>query len=226
MVGLSDSSSSHFMSDMRSHGTVVLLNDHPLQWPSLFYDMWRTVFSVCAVPDRRSSLKRDQWPGQMGFSSSRMTTPSTVYFQESRVELQHSFPMVEYYNFALKTPLKWTVFYFGDATTLWMDGCCIVSRRLLTMLPAHRHSDTFVVFQVFWTSRVRGSDIINGNATLCFMYRPWHWTVATTGPGGQWIRKSTGPPKNPLAPQKHVMTKMFSRQEFMISRVKLHTFVH
>ena len=31
---------------------------------------------------------------------------------------------------------------------------------------------------------------------------PWHWTVATTGPGGQWIRKSTGPPKNPLAPLK------------------------
>ena len=44
--------------------------------------------------------------------------------------------------------------------------------------------------------------------------------------GGQWIRKSTGPPKNPLAPQKHVMTQMFSRREFMISRVKLHTFVH
>ena len=38
--------------------------------------------------------------------------------------------------------------------------------------------------------------------------RPWHWTVATTGPGGQWIRKSTGPPKNPLAPQKHVMNQI------------------
>ena len=57
--------------------------------------------------------------------------------------------------------------------------------------------------------------------------RPWHWTVATTGPGGQWIqwiRKSTGPPKNPLAPQKHIMTQMFSRREFMIARVKLHIF--
>ena len=39
--------------------------------------------------------------------------------------------------------------------------------------------------------------------------------------------------ENPLAPQKihwppqkHVMTQMFSRREFMISRVKLQTFVH
>ena len=39
------------------------------------------------------------------------------------------------------------------------------------------------------------------------LIRPWHWTVATTGPGGQWIRKSTGPPKNPLALQKHVITQ-------------------
>ena len=61
---------------------------------------------------------------------------------------------------------------------------------------------------------------------LVYIYRRWHWTVATTGPGGQWIRKSTGPPKTHWPPQKHVMTQMFSRREFMISRVKLHTFVH
>ena len=60
--------------------------------------MWRTVFSVCAIPDRRPSLRRDQRPGQMGFSPSWTTTSPTVYFQESRVAVQHPFPMVDYYN--------------------------------------------------------------------------------------------------------------------------------
>ena len=55
-------------------------------------------FSVCAVPDRRPSLKRDQRPGQMGFNPSRATTSPTVYFQGLRVVLQHPFPMVDYYN--------------------------------------------------------------------------------------------------------------------------------
>ena len=81
---------------------------------------------------------------------------------------------------------------------------------------------------------VSPSHFLHMDAALTALYltappvdsRPWHWTVATTGPGGQWIKKSTGPPKNPLAPQKHVVTQMFSRREFMISRVKLHTFVH
>ena len=48
-----------------------------------------------------------------------------------------------------------------------------------------------------------------------------HW------PGGPVNQKIHWPPKNPLAPpKKHVMTQMFSRREFMISRVKLQTFVH
>ena len=38
--------------------------------------------------------------------------------------------------------------------------------------------------------------------SLIWRSRPWHWTVATTGPGGQWIRKSTGPPKKPTGPPK------------------------
>ena len=41
------------------------------------YFIWRTLFSVCSVPDQRTSLKRDQRPGQMGFSPSRTTTSST-----------------------------------------------------------------------------------------------------------------------------------------------------
>ena len=70
-------------------------NDHPHQRP---YFVWRTVFSVCAIPDRRPSLRRDQRPGQMGFSPSRTTTSPTVYFQESRLAVQHPFQMVDCYN--------------------------------------------------------------------------------------------------------------------------------
>ena len=99
------------------------------------YFVWRTVFSVCVVPDRRPSLKRDQ------FYPSRTTTssPHTVYFQESRVSLQH--PLVNYYNVALRRlrsnsaalnfPLFWR--HYNDV----LDGGCIV-----TMLPAS--PDTFV----------------------------------------------------------------------------------
>ena len=52
---------------------------------------------------------------------------------------------------------------------------------------------------------------------------------------GLWqpLARGASESENPLAPQKthwppqkHVMTQMFSRREFMISRVKLHTFVH
>ena len=59
--------------------------------------VWRTVFSDCVIPDQRPSLRRDQRPGQMGFSPS-WTNTSPVYFQESRVAVQHPFPMVDYYN--------------------------------------------------------------------------------------------------------------------------------
>ena len=43
----------------------------PLIWP---YFVWRTVFSVCTIPDQRPSLWRDQRPGQMEFSPSLTTT--------------------------------------------------------------------------------------------------------------------------------------------------------
>ena len=61
------------------------------------------MFSVCAVPDRRPSLKRDQQPGHMEFSPWRVTTSSrsTVYFHESRIASQYLFPMVDYYNVVL-----------------------------------------------------------------------------------------------------------------------------
>ena len=72
----------------------TLSNDHPLIRPLFCV----TVFSVCAIPDRRPSLRRDQRPGQMGFSPSRTTTTPTVYFQESRVAVQHPFPIMYYYN--------------------------------------------------------------------------------------------------------------------------------
>ena len=56
------------------------------------------MFSVCTIPDQRPSLRRDQRPGQMGFSPSRTTTSPTGYFQESRVAVQHPFPIMYYYN--------------------------------------------------------------------------------------------------------------------------------
>ena len=37
-------------------------------------------------------------PAQMGCSPSRTTTSPTVYFQESRVAVQHPFPNMYYYN--------------------------------------------------------------------------------------------------------------------------------
>ena len=62
------------------------------------YFVCRTLFSVCTIPDQRPSLRRDQQPGQMGFSPSRTTTSPTVYFQESRVAVQHPFPIMYYHN--------------------------------------------------------------------------------------------------------------------------------
>ena len=37
------------------------------------------------IPDQRQSLRRDQRPGQVGFSPSRTTSSPTVYFQVSRI---------------------------------------------------------------------------------------------------------------------------------------------
>ena len=88
------------------------------------YFVWRTVFSVCTIPDQRPSLRRDQRPSQMGFSPSRTTTSPTVYFQESCLAVQHPFPIMYYYNVVrvLDTfqviHLIWTFFYFGDDATM------------------------------------------------------------------------------------------------------------
>ena len=140
------------------------------EWSIRPYFVWRTVFSVCTIPDQRPSLRGDQRLGQVGFSPSRTTTSPTVYFQESRVAVQHPFPIM-YYILCLNTfqviQLIWTFSYFGDdARTTFSDRRCIV-----TMLAARRRSDTFVVglIQVIWTSRIWGALIINCSETWCFM---------------------------------------------------------
>ena len=135
--------------------------------------VWRAVFSVSTIPDQRPSLRRDQRPGQIGFSPSRTTTSPTEYFQESWVAVQHPFPMVYYYNVVprhlssnsidLNFLLIWRRSYIY---VTFSDRRCIV-----TMLPACRRSNTIVVglIQVLWTSHIRGAVIINGSTTWCFM---------------------------------------------------------
>ena len=87
----------HYLVNRTAIRTTTLTNDHiRLIRP---YFVRRTVFSVCTIPDQqRPSLRRDQQPGQMGFSPSRTTNSPTGYFQESRVAVQHPFPIMYYYN--------------------------------------------------------------------------------------------------------------------------------
>ena len=89
----------HKLATSRYSGTPVERPPSPTTIPLIRpYVVWRTLFSVCTIPDQRPSLRRDQRPGQMGFSPSRTTTSPTVYFQESRVAVQHPFPIMYYYN--------------------------------------------------------------------------------------------------------------------------------
>ena len=131
------------------------------------YFVWRTVYSVCTIPDQRPSLRRDQRPGQMGFSPSRTTTSPTVYFQESRVAVQHPFPIMYYYNVMPR--------HLSSNSIEFSDRRCIV-----TMLPARRRSDTLVVglIRVLWTSRILGA-VISLSACvylykfLLYSWQPW-----------------------------------------------------
>ena len=106
-----------------------LSNDHPHQRPSPLYDHiscdgQRFLFVRSLTDDHSSNATNDKvrWnflprggPLQVGL----------VYFQESRVALQHPFPMVDYYNVALRQlwciSIALNFFYFGDATTTFSD---------------------------------------------------------------------------------------------------------
>ena len=95
----------------------------PHIWP---YFVWRTVFSVCAIPDRRPSFRRDQRLGQMGLSPSRTTTSPHII----TMLCLDTFQVIQ---------LLWTFFYFGDdATTTFSDRRCIV-RYNVASLPALRN---------------------------------------------------------------------------------------
>ena len=120
-----------------------LQNDH---WSSTIIPfirpdfVWRTVFSVCAVPDRRPSLRCDHRPNKMEFSLSRTTTSiQCIHFQEPRVALQNPFPMVDYYNVALKHLWSNSI----DLNFLIICRRCkdVLDRRCnVIMLPARRRS--------------------------------------------------------------------------------------
>ena len=118
-------------------------NDHPHQWPSLLYDhilcdgqCFRFVRSLTNNHPSNATNDRIRWN-----VLPRGRPIRVVYFQESRMALQHPPPMVDYYNVALRhiwsnsIIFLWTFFYFGDATTT--DGRCLVT--IVTSPPALRH---------------------------------------------------------------------------------------
>ena len=146
----------------------------PLIWP---YFVWRTLFSVCVIPDQRPSLRRDQRPGQMEFSPSRTTTSSMlkVYFQGSRVALQHPFPIMYYYNVVPKHLSSYSIAL--NFLLVWRRRYNDILKSMLHRYnvaspPALSHiifCTVVCLIQVLWTSRIRGAVIINGSATWCFI---------------------------------------------------------
>ena len=76
------------------------------------------------------------------------------------------------------------------------DVSCYHQRRCALLFYIY----SMTVFEQDWLSMSFMFICVYPTPTELLCPRPWHWTVATTGPGGQWIIKSTGPPKNPLAP--------------------------
>ena len=120
------------------------------------YFVWRTVFSVSAIPDQRPSLRRDQRPGQMGFSPSRTTTSPTVYFQGSRVAVQHPFPMVYYYNVASATQVaSATATRYGlSRGLLGLEYDRINISDSDSVVPRHLSSNwIYLNFLLFWQQR-------------------------------------------------------------------------
>ena len=151
-----------------------LSNDHPHQRPSLLYDhilcdghCFLFVRSLTndhpsdATNDwvRWDCLPRERPPGLQCISKNRGWR-FHILSQSCIITMLclDTFQVIQLIlNFLL----------FGeDATTMFSNRRCIV-----TMLPARRRSDTFVIglIQVLWTSRIRGEVIINGSATWCFM---------------------------------------------------------
>ena len=125
------------------------------------YFVWRTVFSVCAVLDRRPSSKRNQRPGQMELSPSR-TTISRIFCGEIKQEkrlskwlaLQHPSSMLDYYNVALKHLWSNSI-ALNFLLIWWRINIHSWSRLDYYNVASRRHSNTFVESHLFWTMNYR-----------------------------------------------------------------------
>ena len=97
-----------------------LSNDHPHQRPSLLYDHILCdghCFCLCdpwptPIPQTRPTTGSD---GIFSLANDHLAYSVDLYFQESRVAVQHPFPMVYYYNVLpihlSSNSLIWTLFW-------------------------------------------------------------------------------------------------------------------
>ena len=152
-----------------------LSNDHPHQRPSLLYDHISCdgqcfLFVRSLTDDHPSDATNDRVRWDF-LPRERPPRLQCISKNRGRFNIRSQSCIITMLCLDTVTfqliQLNWTFFYFGDdATTTFSNQRCIV-----TMLPARRPSDTFVVglIQVLWTSPIRGEVIINGSATWCFM---------------------------------------------------------
>ncbi len=143
-----------------------LSNDHPHQRPSLLYDHISCdgqcfLFVRSLTDDHPSNATNDQ----VIWNSLPHGRPLliTVYFQESRVALQHPFPMVDYYNVALRH--LWSNSIALNFLLFWRRYNDVLRSTYVASLqccqPAGAQTCTFVVIQVLWTNRIRGAVTCN-----------------------------------------------------------------
>ena len=154
-----------------------LTNDHPHQRPSLLYDNISCdgqcfLFVRSLTNDHPSNATNDRvrWdflprerPLRVGLQCISKTRGwrFNIRFRGGLLQWCAQTPLKLFncleLSFILATLQRRSQIYVGPL------------RRIVTMLPARRRSDTFVVIQVLWTRRIRVAVIINGNATYRFM---------------------------------------------------------
>ena len=155
---------------------TTLTNDHPAYTVIRPYFVWRTVFFVCAVPDRRPSLKRDHLPGQMGFLSLVDDHFECSVFPRIAGGASTSVRTVPNCGLLVlqccaQTPLKQFNCFEPSfiLPTLQLRSGWTLHRYNVNCQPVGAQTPKVVVIQVLWTSRIRGAVIINDNATQRFM---------------------------------------------------------
>ena len=136
-----------------------LSNDHPHQWPSLLYDHILSdgqcfLFVRSLTDDHPSDVTNDRvrWDFLPRERPPRLQSISKNRGWRFNICSQWRIITMLCLDTFQVIQLLWTLFYFGDdATTTFSDRRCII-----TMLPARRRSDTFVIglIQLLWTSRI------------------------------------------------------------------------